>query len=69
MVKNALNERFRKLTKILLCLESELNEYKHQNKFSKSKDMIKQENYEELKYKFSNQENQIFILKSEIEVN
>lgn len=67
IVKNCLNERFKKLNKICFQLEAELNEYKSPKKML-SNNNIKPENIEELKFLLTNKNNEINILKSNYEV-
>jgi len=69
LVKNCLNERFKKLNKICFQLEGELNEYKSNNTIlSGSNTAIKSEKFEELKFKITNKENEMNILKLNLEV-
>jgi len=69
IVKQCLNERFKRLNKICFQLESELSEYKVPNRFvSKSTAEGKQENLEELKFKLSNKENDMNLLKENLDV-
>lgn len=69
LVKNCLNERFKKLNKICFQLEGELNEYKTPSRLLCNNSInFKPENIEELKFKISSKENEINILKANIEV-
>ena len=68
LVKNALNERFKKLNKICFQLEAELHYYRNSNRPVKNNLEKKIENIEELKFKLSNQENNMNILQLNLEV-
>lgn len=69
LVKNCLNERFKKLNKICFQLEAELNEYKGPNKLQSNDYTYKKpENLEELKFKIINKENELNILTLNLEV-
>lgn len=69
LVKNCLNERFKKLNKICFQLEGELNEYKLPSRMQSNTNMnLKHENIEELKFKITNKENEMNILKLNLEV-
>ncbi len=69
LVKNCLNERFKKLNKICFQLEGELNEYRVPKRMLSSNSLnSKHENIEELKFIITYKENEIYSLKLNIEV-
>ena len=70
IVKNCLNERFKKLNRICFQLEAELSEFRSPNRLlSKNCNSVKLESYEDLKYKITNKENENNMLRLNLEVN